>query len=251
MINGIFDSHAHYDDESYDIDRDTIINELFSKSVCGIINVGASIESSKASVELSQRYEKIYAAVGIHPQEADSFQNLSEIEALAESAVAIGEIGLDYHYQPYSREKQMELFESQLILANKLDLPVIIHSRDATKDSIDLVKKHKPRGVFHCFSGSAEVARELLQMGFYLGFTGVATFKNARRALEAIECTPLDRLLLETDCPYMAPEPHRGKRCQSDMIEFTAAAMARIKGIAPQKMVDIARENAKRLFAVD
>lgn len=251
MINGIFDSHAHYDDESYDIDRDTLINELFSKSVCGIINVGASIESSKASVGLSQRYEKIYAAVGIHPQEADSFQDLSEIEALAESAVAIGEIGLDYHYQPYAREKQMELFESQLILANKLDLPVIIHSRDATQDSIDLVKKHKPRGVFHCFSGSAEVARELLQMGFYLGFTGVATFKNARRALEAIECTPLDRLLLETDCPYMAPEPHRGERCQSDMIEFTAAAMARVKGIAPQEMVDAARGNTKRLFDVD
>lgn len=250
----LIDSHAHYDDSAFDDDRDELLNKLFSESVEAIFEMGASLEGSRNSIELAAKYENIYAAVGIHPENCDEAGEnfIEEIEQLAKSpkVVAIGEIGLDYHYDGYDREKELEVFEKQLILAQKLDLPVVIHSRDATQDCMELLKKYKPRGVVHCFSGSAETAKEIIALGMYIGFTGVLTFKNARKAVEACDVIPKDRLLLETDCPYMAPVPFRGKRCDSSMIKYTAEKMAEIKGVTPDEMIQICNNNVKTLFGI-
>ncbi|MEG0273367.1 MAG: TatD family hydrolase [Hydrogenoanaerobacterium sp.] len=255
MYENIFDSHAHYDDKRFDDDRDELLERLFSQGLRGVINAASSIESSKTSLALAQKYTQIYCAAGVHPEEAQSFSQ-TDCDILAELAqsprvVAIGEIGLDYHYDDAApREKQREAFESQLILAGKLNLPVIVHDRDAHGDTMDLLRRYKPRGVLHCFSGSAEMAREVLSLGMYLGFTGVVTFKNARKALAAAEATPINRILLETDCPYMAPEPNRGRRCDSGMLENTCEALAIIKNITPQQLFDATSENTKELFNI-
>lgn len=253
-MQGIFDSHCHYDDEKYDLDREQVLREIQEKGVCNAINIGCDIASSYESIKLAQNHPFIYAAVGIHPHTAGEASEgyLTQLEEMTqqEKVVAIGEIGLDYHYDFSPRDVQQRVFEEQLLLAKRLEMPVVIHSREATEDTMRLLNKHRPIGVLHCYTGSAQTAAEVLKLGMYIGFTGVVTFKNARKTIEVIDITPLDRILLETDCPYMAPEPFRGQRTTSDMIEKTAETVARVKGVSVQEMIDIARENTKRLFDI-
>lgn len=253
--NNIFDSHAHYDDRAFKNDLDEVIKKIQNAGVTKVLNAGCSIESSKNGIKLAKKYPFFYASVGIHPLDCDNITDdyISVLRELAgeEKVVAIGEIGLDYHYEDSaSPDEQKQIFEEQLILAKELDLPVIIHSREATEDTLTLLKKYKPKGVVHCFSGSKETAKEIVKLGMYLGFTGVLTFNNAKKAKEAVMEIPLDRLLLETDCPYMAPVPFRGKRCDSSYIEHTATAMALLKGISTQQMIDIAYQNACNVFNI-
>lgn len=255
MYSGIFDSHAHYDDERFDPDREEVIAALQDNGVVNVIDIGCDLQTSRKAVELADRHSFFYAAVGYHPHEADSFneEDFAEIEQMLKhpKVVALGEIGLDYHYDLSPRDKQMEVFDLQLSAAEKLDVPIIIHTREATQDTLNLLEKHNCRGVVHCYSGSAETAKILVKMGYYIGFTGVITFPNARKIVEACDVVPPDRILLETDCPYMAPVPFRGKRCWSPMIEKTAERVAEIKGMEPQALIDIARDNAKRLFGIE
>lgn len=254
MYNNIFDSHAHYTDKAFNDDRENMLGSLEESGICGIINCGADIESSVFSVELSKEYDYIYAACGIHPEEADKIpENYIEILrnlAKNEKCVAIGEIGLDYYWRQDTKEKQKELFENQILLAKELDLPIIVHDREAHGDTLEILKKHKPRGVLHCFSGSVETAEEILKLGMYIGLGGALTFKNARKSVEVAEMLPLDRLLLETDCPYMAPVPFRGKRNYSGYIPYIAEKVAEIKDIDPQTVLDVTSENAKKLFKI-
>lgn len=248
----IIDSHAHYDDSSFDADREDILRELFSGEICKIVNIGCSVKSSYSSIKLAEEYAGIYAAVGLHPDAADEIERIDEIRRLCDNkkVVAVGEIGLDYHYEEHGRDIQKKAFEEQLKLAAELDMPVVIHSRDAWEDTMELLRKYRPKGVMHCFSGSAETAREIVTMGMYVGFTGVVTFKNAKKALKALEAVPPDRLLVETDCPYMTPEPNRGKRNYSGYLPYTIAAMAAVKGVSPDEMAEITAENAERLFGI-
>lgn len=255
MIRNIFDSHSHYDDVRFDEDRFELINEQLENSVCGIMHAATGIKSSLFGIEMAERIGRFYTSVGIHPEELDNLSDnwQKQLEELArnKNVRAIGEIGLDYHYEGYDRQRQLEVFEFQLILAERLGLPVIIHMRDATEDCMQLLRKHRPTGVMHCFSGSAETAKEVISLGMYISFTGVLTFKNSKKAWRALEAVPVERLLLETDCPYMAPEPMRGKRCQSSMIEYTAAKAAELKGMDTQALVDICTENTKSLFKIE
>lgn len=250
----IFDSHAHYDDERFDCDRDEVIKALAEKGVTGAINIGCNLERSEQSIELAEKYPMLYASVGVHPEDAENLPEdyLLRLEELAghEKAVAIGEIGLDYHYEGYSAEAQKKVFREQLALAKRLDMPVIIHSRDAAMDTLEILREFKPRGVVHCFSGSEETAREILSLGMYISFTGVLTFKNAKRAAAACSAVPEDRLLLETDSPYMAPEPVRGTRCDSSLIPYIAEKVAELRGSDAQSVIDKCTENTKRLFAI-
>ena len=252
MYNNIFDSHAHYTDKAFNDDRENMLGSLRESGICGVINCGADIESSVFSVELANKYDYIYAACGIHPEEADKIpENYIEIIrnlATNEKCVAIGEIGLDYYWRQDNKEKQKELFEKQILLSKELDLPIIVHDREAHGDTLEILKKHKPKGVLHCFSGSPETAEEILKLGMYIGLGGALTFKNARKAVEVAQMLPLDRLLLETDCPYMAPVPFRGKRNYSGYIPYIAEKIAEIKGIDTQTVLDITSENAKKLF---
>lgn len=250
----IIDTHAHYDDEWFDEDRDELMASLPSKGVFKVITQGCSVQKSKACRDLADKYDFVYFTAGVHPEDVDSIGEnwLSELEKLLshEKAVAVGEIGLDYHYDGFDRDKQIAVFEQQLILANRLNKPVVIHSRDATKDVLDLLKKHRPKGVMHCFSGSVETAHEVLDLGLYISFTGALTFKNAKKAVAACEAIPTNRLMLETDSPYMAPHPFRGNRCDSSFIRITAEKMAEIKGLDTDEMVRISNENAATLFGI-
>lgn len=250
---GIFDTHAHYMKSDFGEELDTLLADLPSKNVDRVLAIGVNIESSVEEIKLAERFDFIYAAAGIHPEYAAGLPESweSELRALLkrDKVVALGEIGLDYHYEDGApKELQREVFIKQLEIARELDLPVVIHSRDAMGETLEILKKYKPRGVMHCFSGSAESALEVVRLGLYVGFTGVLTFKNSKKAWAACEAVPLDRLLLETDCPYMAPVPHRGERCDSSMIKFTAQKMAEIKGVSTEEMIEIARENGERLF---
>lgn len=251
---GIIDTHAHYLTEDFGEDLFPLMEGLPALGVEKIIAVGYDLSSSEEEIRLAQRYAHIYAAAGVHPENCYDLPDnwLSCLEELLseEKICALGEIGLDYHYDNTIKSVQHEVFEQQLMLAERLGLPVIIHSRDACEDTMTVLKKHKPRGVLHCFSGSAETAAEVVKFGMYVGFTGVLTFKNAKKAVAACEAVPLDRLLLETDCPYMAPVPHRGKRCDSSMLIHTAERMAEIKGVSTEEMIDIAKKNAERLFGI-
>ena len=253
-MNNIFDSHCHYSDSAFDSDRYELIERLHQGGVSGFMLASSNICECEDNLKLASKYDYVYTAVGIHPEAADETDPdiCGMLEKWAENpkVKAIGEIGLDYHYEGYSRERQIDLFKSQLELAKRLELPVIIHSRDASKDTMDILREYMPRGVVHCFSGSAETAGEIISIGMYVGFTGVITFKNAKKAIKALECVPEERLLLETDCPYMAPTPFRGKRCDSSMIEYTAAKAAQIKDMDVQELIDITSCNAKRLFGI-
>lgn len=254
MYKNIFDTHAHYDDSRFDEDRDELIASLKDKGVSQIVNCGCDLKSSLTTVALAEKFDFIYAAVGVHAHEAEEAteSDLQAIEELyeKEKVVAVGEIGLDYHYDFSPRDRQLEIFERQLILANKLGLPVIVHDREAHEDTMTLLKKHKPKGVVHCFSGSAEMAKEIVKLGMYIGIGGAVTFKNAKKPVEVVEYLPLDRLVLETDAPYMTPVPYRGQRCDSAHIAYTAEKIAEIKGIDVQELIDICNENAKKLFGI-
>lgn len=250
-----FDSHAHLDDRRFDEDREIIIDDLKNHGVGLIMNIGCDLPSSERSVELADRYDFIYAAVGSHPDDADHVDGalLDRYRALAQNPKvrAIGEIGLDYHYEDVPRTQQIIAFEQQLELAEALKKPVIVHEREAHGDAMEIIGRHpEARGVFHCFSGSAEMALWLIERGWYIGFTGVVTFKNARRALEAVQALPIERILIETDCPYMAPEPYRGRRNDSRYVPLAAAKIAELKGISPEEAGEITTENAKRLFEI-
>lgn len=255
MYRNIFDTHSHYADSAFDGDRDELLAALPDKGVRFAALAGSSMQDSAENVALAQKYGYIYAAVGVHPESVDETpsdyrEKLTELVKSSEKVRAIGEIGLDYHYENYDRDKQILFFRQQLELASELSLPVIVHSRNASEDTLDILKEYRPAGVVHCFSGSAEVAREVIKLGMYIGFTGVLTFKNAKKALRALEAVPLDRLLLETDCPYMAPEPLRGRRCDSSMICYTAEKTAQIKGVSTQELLDITCRNGMDLYHI-
>ena len=251
----IFDSHAHYDDERFDPDRDELLELLPQKGICCIINAASDLATGEKCLELAEKYDYIYAAAGVHPHEADSWNELSEERLRAQlkhpKAVAIGEIGLDYHYDFSPREVQCEVLRRQLRLAKELDLPVIIHDREAHGDMYAILREFSPlRGVVHCFSGSVELADETIRYGMHIGLGGAVTFKNARVPLEVAAHIPLERLLVETDAPYMTPVPHRGERCDSSMIAYTAEKLAEVRGISPEELLDAASRNAQQLFGI-
>lgn len=249
----IFDSHAHYDDEAFDGDRNELLRALPEKGVYAVLNVGADLKGCAASCELAARYSYFYAGVGVHPEcvkglAADYLEQLEQLAAKPK-VVAIGEIGLDYHFDDMApKEDQKRVFEDQLLLAKRLNLPVIIHDRDAHGDTMELLKKHRPRGVVHCFSGSVEMMQEVVALGMYVGLGGAVTFKNARIPVEVARALPADRLLTETDCPYMAPVPYRGQRCDSSLIAYTAARLAEIRNVTVEEILRLGRENAKRML---
>lgn len=249
----LFDTHAHLDDRAFKADRDALLASFAESGVGLVMNPGCSLESSKNAVALAEKYPWIYAAVGSHPDAADEVNDavLEEYRQLsAHSKVkAIGEIGIDYHYEDIPRALQLKAFRRQLELARELKLPVIVHERDAHEDGMALAKEFRDvGGVFHCFSGSAEMARQLVELGWYIGFTGVLTFKNARRAIEAAQAIPLERIVLETDCPYMAPEPFRGRRNHPGYLYRMAQKLAEIKGLPLEEIHRITTENGKRLY---
>ena len=254
-MNNIFDSHAHYDSEAFDADRKELLGTLKNQGVVGVVNCGSDMASSLKSLELADEFDFIYAACGIHPHEAEGCKQgylpvLKKL-CLEEKCVAVGEIGLDYHYDFSPREIQKQVFEQQIVLAKELDLPVIVHDREAHEDTFELLKRYKPKGVVHCFSGSAEMAKEIVKLGMYIGLGGAVTFKNARKPREVAAVVPSDRLLIETDCPYMTPVPHRGKRCDSTYIPFTAEVIAEVRGTTAQEILDLTRVNANSLFGLE
>ena len=251
----IFDSHAHYDDAKFDNDRDELIKSMLDKNVNTIINCGTDIDNSNKCINISKRFERVYCALGVHPHEADSV-NSDFIEKLKnlfdfKKAIAVGEIGLDYHYDLSKRENQIDIFEKQIKLALAINKPIIVHDREAHKDTLDLLKKYKPKGVIHCFSGSVETAREIINLGMYIGIGGAVTFKNAKKIVDVVKQTPLNRILLETDAPYMTPVPYRGTRCNSEHILFTAQKISEIKCIDTNKILEDSTENACNLFSID
>ena len=250
-----FDSHAHYDDSRFDDDRDQALLSLAENGVSNIINIGADLESSKATVALADKYDFVYGAVGVHPHDAKTLDEnvLSEIGRLSEHSkvVAIGEIGLDYYYDNSPRDIQRYWFERQMNLAYDLNLPVIIHSRDTTEDTIKICKENKIHGgVIHCFSGSVETAKIFLDLGYYISFAGPVTFKNAKALPDVAKIVPEDRLLIETDSPYMAPEPHRGKRNCSVYVRHVCEKIAELRGVSAEHMAKVTADNAKRLFNI-
>lgn len=254
-MNGFFDSHAHYEDEAFHEDRDDLLTAMLSDNVSGILCAGSTAQRSAACVALAQRYDRIWAAVGIHPEEAAdvSDDDWAQILRLLQEdrVVAVGEIGLDYHYEDACpREKQLYWFERQLALACEKDLPVVIHDREAHEDTYRLLRRYRPRGVLHCFSGSVELLHEAVKLGLYIGLGGAVTFKNARRPVEAAMAVPANRLLLETDAPYMAPVPFRGKRCCSSMLAQTAAKIAELRGVTTEELASCTAQNACRLFGI-
>ena len=252
----LFDTHAHYDARRFDSDRHELLASMEQNGVGRILNAGCDLESSRMAMELAHQYNFIYAAVGSHPDDADHVDG-ALVDTYWELAkdkkvVAIGEIGLDYYYEDVPREQQKKAFRMQMELARELNLPVIVHERDAHGDGLEIVKDFPDvTGVFHCYSGSLEMARELVKLGWYVGFTGVLTFKNARKALEVAENVPLHRIVLETDCPYMAPEPYRGKRCDSTMLPRMAEKLAQLRDKTVEEIEQITWENGCRLFRLE
>lgn len=254
----IFDSHAHYDDEAFNEDREEILSSLPENGISPVVNVGASLRGVRATCELAERYPHIYGAVGVHPDEVGELteEHMDWLKGLTsrEKIVAIGEIGLDYYWDKEPREVQKKWFVRQLQLAKEVKLPVIIHSREAARDTFDIMKAEHAGttgGVIHCYSGSREMARDYLEMGYYIGIGGVVTFKNARVMKEVAEYVPLDRILVETDCPYLAPTPHRGKRNSSLFLPYVIEEIARIKGIDAETVEQTTWENAMRMYRID
>ncbi len=251
-----FDTHAHYDDRAFDDDRYALLDSVHDTGVELIVDPGCDLKSSRASIALAERFPFVYAAVGIHPEELQDStpEILAEISALAEDpkCVAIGEIGLDYYWDASHKEEQKLLFRQQLQLALELDKPVIIHDREAHGDCFEIVRDYPGlRGVFHCYSGSAEMAKELLKNGWYLGFDGPVTYKNARKTLEVLAICPLERILIETDSPYLSPVPHRGKRNDSRNLRYIVQTIAENLRLEPETVAEITLENGKRLFGIN
>lgn len=252
----IFETHCHYDDEAFDDDREQLLSGMAAAGISPLINVGASMESSRMSVDFANRFDSVYAAVGVHPSEVEGIteSDMDELRNMALSdkrVVAIGEIGLDYHWPEPERDLQKHWFTRQMELAREVHLPIIIHSRDGEKDTEDLMRAAHAEeigGELHCYSYSPESARAFLDMGFYIGIGGAVTFKNSKKLRRVVEMLPMDRILLETDCPYMAPEPVRGTRNNSTNLHFVAAKIAEIKGVSAEEVIAATRENATRLF---
>ena len=252
----LFDTHAHMDDRAFDADREELLTTLPQQGITLLMNPGCSLESSKNASLLSRKYDYIYAAVGSHPDVADEVNEavLEEYRKLCKQnpkIKAIGEIGLDYHYEDIPREIQLKAFRAQMELARELELPVIVHEREAHEDGMSVVREFpQVSGVFHCYSGSAEMARQLVDKGWYIGFTGVLTFKNARKAVEVASSIPLERIVLETDCPYMSPEPFRGKRNDPGKLYRMAEKLAEIRGLSVDEIHAVTVENGKRLYRI-
>ena len=251
----IFDTHAHYDDKWFDEDRAETLSSVKESGVSAIVNCACDFNSSLTTLALSEKYDFIFSALGVHPETDPeiAYSDFEKIKGLycRKKVVAVGEIGLDYHWDTMPREMQKDIFEKQIILAKQLDLPIIVHDREAHADTLEILSRHKPKGVLHCFGGSVEMAKDILKLDMYIGLGGVVTFKNARKSVEVAEMIPLDRLLLETDCPYMAPVPFRGKRCDSSLIAHTAEFIAKLRGISTQELIDICNSNAKKLFNIE
>ena len=252
----LFDTHAHMDDRAFDEDREVLLARLPEQGIGLLMNPGCSLASSRDAVALAARYDYIYAAVGSHPDAADEVTPavLDEYRMLCKrnpKVRAIGEIGLDYHYEDVPRQRQQEAFRAQMGLAAELTLPAIVHEREAHEDGMRIVEEFPSvKGVFHCYSGSAEMAKWLVSRGWYIGFTGVLTFKNARKAVETAASIPLDRIVLETDCPYMSPEPFRGRRNDPGRLYRMAEALAQIRDLPVEKIHEITMENGKRLYRI-
>ena len=251
----IFDTHAHYDDERFDEDRDALLRSMKEAGIGNIVNIGANMASSQRSLDLAREYDFMYAAVGVHPSDCAELDD-EKIEKLKEMSsfpkcVAIGEIGLDYYWPEPEHELQKKWFKRQIALAREVELPIIVHSRDAAADTVDILKSENAGelgGVVHCFSYSKEVAEECVKMGFYIGIGGVLTFKNGRKMKEVAEAIPMERIILETDCPYLAPEPFRGKRNSSLYLPYVVSAMAQIKGISEEEVISITEANAREMY---
>lgn len=256
-MDWIFDTHAHYDDEAFDGDREELLAGLKGQGIGAVANIGASLKSSANTIELTERYPFVYGVIGVHPNEVGELDDAGLAWLRAESArekiVAIGEIGLDYYWDEPERGIQKEWFVRQLSLAREVGLPIVIHSRDAAKDTLDVMKAEHAGdmgGVIHCFSYPKEIAREYLNMGFFLGIGGVLTFKNAKKLKEVVEYMPMEQMVLETDCPYLAPVPNRGKRNNSGYLPYVAEEISRIKNIPVEEVIRITWDNARRMYGI-
>lgn len=251
----IFDTHAHYDDERFDEDRDALLRSMKDAGIGNIVNIGANMASSKRSLDLAAEYDFMYAAVGVHPSDCAELddEKIEQLKAMSSfpKCVAIGEIGLDYYWPEPEHELQKKWFKRQIALAREVELPIIVHSRDAAADTVDILKSENAGelgGVVHCFSYSKEIAEECVRMGFYIGIGGVLTFKNGRKMKEVAEVIPIEKIILETDCPYLAPEPFRGKRNSSLYLPYVVSAMAQIKGISEEEVISITEANAREMY---
>lgn len=252
-----FDSHAHYDHDQFDSDRELVLDRLKEEGISNVINAASDIDSSKKAIKLTEKYSYFYCSVGIHPHDVSKAneEDIAKLKKLSENnkVVAVGEIGLDYYYNHSAKETQRQWFKKQLNLARELNLPVIIHDRDAHADCLDIIMSEKIEeigGVFHCYSGSWEMAKKLLDMGLYISFSGSITFKNAVKLIEVVKNIPKDRMLIETDCPYLAPVPYRGKRNDSSYIKYTAEKIADVKGISIEEVAHLTADNTKTLFRI-
>ena len=250
----IIDTHGHYDDEQFDVDREMLLTNLKERGLKAIVTVGASMQTSENALALAHQYPAVYAAVGVHPDEVGELNDdaLARLEEMCHDpkVVAVGEIGLDYHWDVEPREVQQKWFIRQLDLARKVGLPVNIHSRDASEDTFRIIKEHASdlTGIIHCFSGSKELAAEYVKLGYYIGVGGVVTFKNGKKLKSVVEAIPLTSIVLETDCPYLAPEPNRGKRNESAYIQYVAEEIARLKGISVEEVLIQTEINAKQVY---
>lgn len=254
MLNNIFDAHAHYDDRWFDDDRAALLSSMPENGVSYIVNAAVDIASAETAIGYAEAYPHMYACAGIHPENLDGLPDdyLSQLTELLKHprVVALGEIGLDYHWD-IPKDAQHRVFEEQLQLARELDVPVVIHDREAHGDIMEYLRKYKPKGLMHCFSGSVEMLKEVMRLGMSISLGGTVTFKNARVPVEVAAAVPLDRLLLETDAPYLSPVPNRGKRNDSTNIAYTAQRIAEIRGMDAQELIDITTDNAKRLYGIE
>ncbi len=253
----IFESHAHYDDPAFDKDRDELLSSMKENGIEYIVNIGAGIKETLDTIELTKKYDFIYGSAGIHPSELNGLSQddfkVIEDAVKEEKIVAVGEAGLDYHYKDFEKKKQFEWFLKHIDLARRSSLPLIVHSRDASKDTIDIMNAEKTGeigGVVHCYSYSKETARDYLNLGFYLGIGGVITFKNAKALKEVVDYMPLDRILVETDCPYLAPEPYRGKRNSSLLLKYIIKEIANIKNVSEKEVENVTYENARKMYGI-
>lgn len=252
----LFDSHAHYNDEKFEQDREEVLKEIYKSGVTRLVNAGYSLKSSKSAIEIANSHEFIYATVGISPNDIEDFkmEDLNEITKLAQNkkVVAIGEIGLDYYWNKENRDLQKEVFISQIEIANKLNLPIVIHTREAIYDTLEILKNNKcnKKGIFHCCPFNVDLVREGLKLGFYISFAGPTTFKNSKNASEIINMVPLSKMLIETDSPYLSPEPLRGRRNDSRNVKYIAQKIAEVKGLSIEEIAKITYDNAKKIFEI-